>query len=62
MIYTRSGQPTARGPHVAHEQFLCDPPGSQREKNNMDEHYVYPARGVGAARDEYHNSFSAHGG
>ena len=33
----RCGQPTARGPHVAREQFLCGPPGLHRTRNYMDE-------------------------
>ena len=33
--YSRGGQPTPRGPHAPHKQFLCGPPGTLREEKTI---------------------------
>ena len=57
---SKGGQPTARGPQMAREQFLCGPPGPQRKRNTMD--MCTLARVMSAARDENYNDFAARGG
>ena len=57
MLYTRGGL------HVAYEQFLCSPPGSQRKKNNMDVMCTFATvLDVGVAQDKNRNSFLVCGG
>ena len=60
--YQRDGQPTARGPHAAHEQFLCgsaDPAGEKIIWKNIICTFarIVTCGGLGAARDKTYNSF-----